>query len=181
MKYSKYIVLKDGTNCQLRAPQEEEAEQVLEHLIQTSGETEYLARNQDEIHVSLEQEKDFLRRANEDPRSAMIAAFVEGILAGNVGVSPVNSFEKYRHRAEMGLSVKKAYWGRGIGTALMEAAIEFARAVGYEQIELEVMGDNSGALSLYKKLGFTVYGTRMDSFRLRDGRSEAAFLMVFKI
>ena len=57
----------------------------------------------------------------------------------------------------------------------------FSREAGYEQIELEVVSSNTPAINLYKKLGFSVYGERPRSFRLKDGNYSDELLMVLAL
>lgn len=163
------ILLKDGRECLLRSPQAEDAAAVLAHLRQTSAETDFMARYPEEITQTVAAEADFLRRQADDPFSYMAAAFVDGQLAANAGVGPVARLEKYRHRAEFGISVKEAYWGLGIGSALLPVVIAAARAAGYRQMELEVVSHNRRAAALYERFGFRPYGERARAFRLRDG------------
>ena len=61
----------------------------------------------------------------------------------------------------------KSYWGLGIGRALTEACIECAGAVGYVQLELEVVAENKSALALYRSVGFQEYGRNPKGFRSR--------------
>ena len=72
-----------------------------------------------------------------------------------------------RHRAELGVSVARDYWGLGIGRALTEACIVSAKAAGYIQLELAVVSENLRAITLYKKLGFVEYGRNPKGFRSR--------------
>lgn len=58
------------------------------------------------------------------------------------------------------VQVKEAHRKRGIGTALMKAAMEKARSVGGERFTLEVRESNLAAIALYESLGFTVEGKR---------------------
>ena len=68
---------------------------------------------------------------------------------------------------EFGVSVRKAFWGLGIGRALTEACIECAKAAGYKQIELDAVADNKAALALYRSVGFVEYGRNPLGFRSR--------------
>ena len=47
-----------------------------------------------------------------------------------------------------------AYWGLGIGRALLTACIDCARKAGYEQLELNVVAENSRAIAMYETVGF---------------------------
>jgi ribosomal protein S18 acetylase RimI-like enzyme len=50
-----------------------------------------------------------------------------------------------------------------------------------EQIELEVVKDNTKAFSLYKKMGFEVMGTLPNNMKYKDGTYTDAYLMVKKL
>ena len=58
------------------------------------------------------------------------------------------------HRAEFGISLKKAWWGCGAASALTERILAFAKETGVEQVNLEVRSDNKRAIALYEKFGF---------------------------
>lgn len=70
-----------------------------------------------------------------------------------------------------------AYWGRGIGRALMEACLECARQMGYVQAELEVVADNASAIGLYRNLGFVEFGHNPLAFRSRTSGWQEVALM----
>lgn len=178
MEYQNKIFLKDKRLCLLRNPGSDDAEEILHHLILTSGETDYMARYPDEFRLNVEEEAAHLNAIQKSKNELMIAAVLDGKIVANCGFSPVGPQERCRHRAEYGISIQKAYWGLGIGTALLTAALQEAKRAGYEQVELDVVTDNERALALYKKLGFRCYGTREKSFRYRDGRYAALHLML---
>jgi ribosomal protein S18 acetylase RimI-like enzyme len=53
-----------------------------------------------------------------------------------------------------GVGVTPAHRGTGVGRALMEAAVEEARARGVRDLWLEVLVQNEPAIRLYERLGF---------------------------
>lgn len=60
-----------------------------------------------------------------------------------------------RHCAELGICVRADYRGQGVGRALMERSIAWARESGViRRIELQVLARNTIAIQLYEKLGF---------------------------
>ena len=61
MKYSKTITLKDGRTCVLRNGTEQDAEAVLSNFILTHGQTDYLVSYPDEIKLTLEDERAYLK------------------------------------------------------------------------------------------------------------------------
>jgi ribosomal protein S18 acetylase RimI-like enzyme len=71
------------------------------------------------------------------------------------------------HRALLGIGILAPYRGRGLGRALMEEAIRWARTQPLAWIDLATFADNSAALALYRKLGFIETGRVRDLFRVR--------------
>ena len=70
------------------------------------------------------------------------------------------------------LGVREAYRGRGVGNALMEAALQAARDAGQKRVVLTSNHKLKAALSLYEKFGFE-YTTYSDKwFQLSDIRME---------
>ena len=108
-------------------------------------------------------------------RSFMLAALIDGELVGNCGVNEIADRLKMRHRASLGISIKKKAWGLGLGTVLISRALEQAKENGFTQVELGVFADNERAIGLYRKLGFTEMGCIPKAFLLKDGtyRDEA--------
>jgi len=79
--------------------------------------------------------------------------------------------------AALGMMVHADFQGHGVGTALMEAAVDLAEHwLNISRIELEVYTDNAAALALYKKFGFEIEGTLRD-YAYRDGQFVDAYLM----
>ena len=63
-----------------------------------------------------------------------------------------------RHVATLGISVAPDRRGRGIGAALLDESIRWARSVGVEKIVLSVYPTNTAAISLYRRFGFVDEG-----------------------
>ncbi|EAE5495722.1 GNAT family N-acetyltransferase, partial [Listeria monocytogenes] len=63
------------------------------------------------------------------------------------------------HTSELAISIRKKYWGLGIGTICMEELIKYAKSSEYlKLIYLEVVTENKRAINLYKKFGFIEAG-----------------------
>lgn len=171
------IMLRDGTHCLLRSAEESDASALLEHLRVTAGETDFLLRYPEEVTLTEEQEREFLHDNLESPGKVMITAFVGKRLAGTTGVQGIGSRAKIHHRCSLGIALGQEFWENGLGTALMEAALEQATVMGFEQIELGVFGKNLRAQKLYKRFGFEVWGVTKHAFRLKDGSYDDEILM----
>ncbi|HID29274.1 MAG TPA: GNAT family N-acetyltransferase, partial [Desulfobacterales bacterium] len=57
---------------------------------------------------------------------------------------------------------------RGFGTALMECAIEWARAQGLEKLTVSTFSTNLRAINLFKKMGFAITGRRYKQYKLGE-------------
>lgn len=171
------ITLRDGTHCLLRSAVESDAPALLEHLRLTAKETEFLLRYPEEVTIPMEQERKFLQNHLDSPNKVMIVAFTDGVLAGTAGIQAVGERAKICHRCSMGIALKQAYWGKGLGTALIEALLDTARSMEYEQIELGVYRENARAIRLYERMGFQRWGITPRAFKLRGGRYADELLM----
>jgi RimJ/RimL family protein N-acetyltransferase len=64
----------------------------------------------------------------------------------------------------LGMSVAREWRGEGLGTRLLEHAIQWARETGIvTRIELFVFARNTGAIRLYERFGFVIEGRRRRS------------------
>ena len=84
------------------------------------------------------------------------------------------------HRAEFGISVVKSEWGQGIGSALLQKCIMYAKEHAIELINLEVRSDNIRAIHVYEKYGFRKIGTSPAYFKI-DGEYYDFDLMVLDL
>lgn len=164
MKYDRMIKLKNGAECHLRSGTEQDGQAVLALYQLTHSETDFLLSYPEEHRFDLSKESQFLKDKAESDNEVEIVAVVDGVIVGSAGISAVGTKYKVRHRAQFGISIVKAFWGLGIGTALTDACISCARDAGYVQLELTVVADNASAMALYRKAGFIEYGRNPKGF-----------------
>jgi ribosomal protein S18 acetylase RimI-like enzyme len=74
----------------------------------------------------------------------------------------------YAHCGHLGMGLLPPYRGQGIGERLIRAAIDAARARGFERLELSVYGRNARAAALYRRVGFVHEGTRVRGKKVDD-------------
>jgi ribosomal protein S18 acetylase RimI-like enzyme len=70
---------------------------------------------------------------------------------------------------EIGMAVAREWRGLGVGSALMAAAIEWARETGLHKLSLSVWPYNTAAIALYRKYGFVEEGRRIKQIRRQSG------------
>ena len=70
---------------------------------------------------------------------------------------------------DLGMFVVSGHRGAGVGSALLEAVIDWARSQEAHKINLAVWPSNHPAIGLYARYGFRVEGTRRRHYRRRSG------------
>ncbi len=145
-------------NMIYRKAEPSDAGKILEYLKRVGGESDNLTFGAEGITSSISQEADFIRKISGNPKEILLLAFDEGELVGNAAISMAFNRERISHRRNFAISVRKDYWGKGIGSKLMEMLIDFCRETGGEIAELEVRSDNERGIALYKKFGFKKIG-----------------------
>ena len=173
----KEITLRDGRRAVLRAPREEDAQELLDFLRTACGESDYLARYPEELRFTSESERQYIKNTLDNPNGMMIICTVNGRIAGNCEIIFMGSM-KTRHRAAVMIGLLREYWSLGIGSALFSELIAAARErPGVHQLELEMIGGNERAFALYRRMGFEVMAEHPDAFILRDGSVRSAVFM----
>ena len=94
-----------------------------------------------------------------------LVAIAEEGLVGEVHVDP-----SWMGFGEIGMMVADDWRGRGVGTALVAAAIEWARARGLHKLALSVFPHNHVAIALYRKFGFIEEGQLRQHVRRANGQ-----------
>jgi ribosomal protein S18 acetylase RimI-like enzyme len=70
---------------------------------------------------------------------------------------------------EIGMTVARDRRGQGVGSALMAAAIDWARERGLHKLSLSVFAHNAAGIALYRKYGFVEEGRRVKQYRRSSG------------
>ena len=100
----------------------------------------------------------------------LVAVRGDGALIGSAGLHPASASLRRRHAMSLGISVVAAAQGQGVGSALIEALLDYAdRWAQVLRVELTVYADNERAIRLYERFGFQTDG-RMRAYSMRGGR-----------
>ncbi len=121
-----------------------------------------------------EQSLEFVRTMLRTNAPAFVA-LVDDVLVGWCDVSQ-KPRATLAHSGTLGMGVRAAHRGRGIGKALMQATLAAARERGYTRVELTVRADNARAKRLYESCGFAVEGL-CRNYMLIDGKYYDSYLM----
>lgn len=175
---AKERILSSGIKVEIRSAAACDAESLCRHRTITAGETYYMARYPEECRFDIGSMQMRLDRAANHACEFLVTAFVNGQVIGDLMVTQICDHLKYRHRAYLAISIQRDYCNLGLGSAMLEIAIEQARKNGFEQLELGVFADNERAIHLYEKHGFQSYGICPRAFKLKDGTYRDEIIMV---
>lgn len=168
MEFVKEIKIRDGRTFLLRNAREEDAEKLINYLKVTAAETPYLMREPEEITLTLEQERNFIRNQIDSKNGLLLTGELDGEHVGNGSINAIGNYIRYRHRCSVAIALYQKFCGQGLGRIMLETLLEVAKNSGYEQVELEVVTDNVRAINLYKNLGFAIYGTQKHNMKYKD-------------
>lgn len=108
---------------------------------------------------------------------------VTGFVAREIGRpgEPAAGFVLLRRAGEeaevLTIAVSRAHRGRGVGWALMDAALRHLHGERVSEIFLEVDEGNAAALALYRRLGFSAVGSRPAYYREPGQAATGALVM----
>ena len=117
-------------------------------------------------------------RLSEPPEGLYsLVACVEDEVIGEISLHTSPTRWRMRHVGSIGMAVRDDWQDKGVGTALMEAALDLAdNWLDLTRIELRVYTDNAAAVALYEKFAFEVEGTHR-SLAFRNGEYVDAYSM----
>jgi putative acetyltransferase len=130
------------------------------------------------LQLPLQSAEAWRKRLAEPPEGLfLLVACVGEEVIGNLGLETSPNRPRMRHVGSLGMAVRDDWQGKGVGTALMEAALDLAdNWLNLTRIELRVYVDNSAAVALYKRFGFEIEGTHR-RLAFRNGEYVDAYSM----
>lgn len=108
----------------------------------------------------------------DERRALFVAEADDGRLVGEIGLS----LAPYGV-ADLGMAVADGWRGRGVGRALLDAGVDWARAAGAHKVALQVWPHNAAGRALYARVGFVEEGRLRRHYPRRDGSLWDAIVM----
>ena len=118
------------------------------------------------------------KRLTEIPESQFwLAAMVGDEMAGQLEIQTTPNHPRRKHVGQLGMAVRDDFQGKGVGTALMQAAVDMADYwLDLLRLELGVFVDNEPAVRLYQRFGFVIEGT-LTRYAFRAGEYADVYAM----
>jgi RimJ/RimL family protein N-acetyltransferase len=176
------VKLKNNKEITIREATPNDAQAFLETIMTCVKESEYLLTTFEEFDMTPEKEREWICSFMEKDNSLLLFAEYQGRIIGNIDLSGGHR-KRIGHTALIGMSMLREWQHIGLGTALMQAAIDWAKRPGnpVELLWLMVIGANQNALALYNKMGFKESGRQKNYFRLDEKRYEDNIIMTMQL
>ena len=128
---------------------------------------------------SVAEERRYLKAVQRHADAAVYVVEDDGRIVGRLSLSR-DPHPSSQHVADLGLMVAAGHRRRGIGRALLEEAVRWAKDSHVRKLELHVFPWNEPAQSLYESFGFEREGLRREHYT-RDGEYVDAILMAYQV
>ncbi|KXK55526.1 MAG: putative acetyltransferase YhhY [Chlorobi bacterium OLB7] len=168
--------LLNGQVLLIREAVPEDAAAVLEYVNTVSGETDFLGFGGGEFELTEAEEAEVFRRFHDADNQLYLVGLIGETVVAIINFSG-GKRKRVRHCGEFGMSVRKAYWGLGIGGAMLDSLVAWADESGVvTKINLRVRADNERAIRLYNRKGFIHEGTLRNDVQI-DGAYHHSHIM----
>jgi RimJ/RimL family protein N-acetyltransferase len=118
-----------------------------------------------ELPLDVERDRGvFLGSIDAEHQQSFVAVDADERIIGSLGIE-LHGYGV----AELGMMITAEWRGRGVGSALLQAGIDWARSVGAHKVALQHWPTNTAAAALYEKFGFVEEGRLRRHYRRRTG------------
>lgn len=169
MKFNcREVLLKNNETVNIQSCPAEAAEELIKTVKTYLAESEYMLTGPDDFDPSPEQEKLWITFFLENDNSLLLVAKQGNKILGNIDITG-GKREMTKHTAIIGMGLLKEWRNAGLGTALLNEGIQWARQNPLlEKLWLQVFAQNTPAIRLYKNAGFEVSGIQKRFFKTKD-------------
>ena len=151
--------LSSGHVLVIREAAPEDARGLLAYIAAISGESDFLSFGPGEFELTDTEEEGILRQYRDANNRLYMVGRINDTIVSALSFSAGHR-PRTRHSGELGLSVRRPYWGLGIGSLMLDTLIEWAKGTKIvRKINLRVRIDNQRAIRLYERKGFVIEGT----------------------
>lgn len=174
------IRLKNGKSVAIREASVDDAQELINAAKHYLRESDYLLSYEDEFNPTIEEEIAWIKSMDNE-NSLLLVAKYENAIISTFSIHG-KQLRKQRHTAEIAIAMLNKWQGIGLGSALFNSAIEWARQHSpLESMHLDVFSNNTQAQALYKKVGFKEDGRRKNYFKSDSGKYADNIMMSLKL
>ncbi|MEM9251926.1 MAG: GNAT family N-acetyltransferase [Planctomycetota bacterium] len=165
------VTLRDGRVVTLRSTRVEDAEAVIGYLDAMRRESGGVLFSPRDDLPTLEFERGWIAGRRDSQDAVQLGVWdASGLPIALAGVERETARVRNSHRANLGISVRRAWWRAGVGRLLMRELVDFCEAhPTIEVMHLTVWHCNLQAIALYESIGFRRGGLKHYSAKFEDG------------
>lgn len=154
---------------QIREAKIEDSERLLKYLAKLLSEPDHCSPSlPGEFQRSLSEQRKILQTFQDEPNSIYLIAEDDSQIIGELNLKGYQRLA-LKHGTFLGMSVNREHRKQGIGKALLEYALNWAKATQLiERVELAVLASNESAIKLYHSNGFVEEGRRKRMVKIGD-------------
>ena len=167
----------DGRRIAIRHATAGDAEALIDFYRHVGAESDNLTFGAEGMPRSVDAERALIESLRTSPNGLTLVATAGGAIVASLRFEGGNRV-RTRHAGELGISVRAAWAGVGIGRALLECLIEWAERGGIvRKLDLRVRVDNERARRLYEAYGWRIEGRITRDLLMPDGTFHDAYYM----
>jgi ribosomal protein S18 acetylase RimI-like enzyme len=146
------------------------------------AEGRYFVTRPEELRLTLEDREREIAVLTEAENSCFLVARLPGVRVAGFLVVNGGALARTRHLGRLEVIVGAAFRQMGVGSALLDSAIEWAQQSPLvRKLSLAVLADNTTAVQLYRSRGFVEEGRRVAEYIELDGTPRDDLLMALYI
>jgi len=174
---TKAFTSKTGDHFTVRSARPDDAALLIAYVKAITQESDHLIIQSDEFQNTEEEERQWIQKRVDGHGKIAIVAEVSRRVIGLLDFDN-GSRKRIAHHGTLGMTVRKEWRGRGVGTALLQCFIEWAEANPLiEKVGLGVFASNEAAIRLYRKFGFVEEGRQPKEVKMGPNEYEDVILM----
>lgn len=162
----------DGLEYVVRPARQSDFESLIDTIRDVTSEETYVVAESIAEQLLYE---DAVNRHNTAESRVFFVATVDGEVVGWSHLD-LPQLDKLQSTAQLTVGVRNEFQGNGVGTQLVERALEWAEANGYRKVYNSVPTTNDHAIAFLENYGWETEGVRKDHYTIGDEHVDEVML-----
>lgn len=178
MEQVKIFIARNGQEITLRPAELSDSCEIIDTVRSGALERSYVLMEQ--YGKNIESESQYISRLDRGKNLLMVAVAGVNVIGCLAALqAEAGHQEATAHILHVGLHLREAYRGLGIGSEMLAYAEAWAKEAGFKKLEASIFTANKRSLHLFSRAGFTEEGVR--KLRVRVGKDYLDEVLVGKI